>query len=320
MANAAPVSAAELHFDAPADCGVSETSLAAQIERIVGRPLSAMGPGEFEVRVRRSGREWQLVLRMKSGAGKAEPAQAPRQIRGATCAEVTDATAVAIALAVQGREVVPWEPVAIESAEASAAAAQPSQAAATQDRAHTPGEGATDTGHSESPGNALRLGLGASALLDGGALPKPTLGAAISFLAEFSAFRAELFGAVFLPQQTSLVEGRGGEFDLLLGGARACGRSAFGEISIVGCAEFEAGQLSGRGLHVRTAHPRSTTWSALGADAGMLWTLVPKLALLFRVGVVHPLSRPDFVLDGTEAVHRAAALTFRAQLGVELYL
>jgi hypothetical protein len=35
---------------------------------------------------------------------------------------------------------------------------------------------------------------------------------------------------------------------------------------------------------------------------------------------MRPLSRPEFVLDGTKPVHQVAAFTWRAGLGVETYL
>ena len=104
-----------------------------------------------------------------------------------------------------------------------------------------------------------------------------------------------------------------------MGGVRACGRGALAALGVMGCAGFEAGQLSARGLHVRTEHPRSTAWFALSADAGLVWTVVPKLGLLLQAGVARPLSRPTFVLDGTQAVHGTAALTVRALFGAELY-
>jgi hypothetical protein len=321
LASATPARATELGFDAPAECGVTREDLEQQIEHVIARPLSAAESALFDVRVRRAGRAWLLVLSTREAAGSAAPEAGAREIRGASCHEVTDAAAVAIALAVEGKQAPASERQDWEPRPAQTAPAAPSGDAETARHSDVvPAEESPLREPRAQAENAVRFGLFAAAQVDGSALPHATPGASLGLLLEFAAFRAEVFGTLFLPQTAALSDGRGGEFDLFLSGARACGQSAFGDLRVLGCASFEAGRLSGRGLRVRSAYTRNTAWFALGVEAGLLWLVSPKVGLMLRGGLARPLSRPDFVLDGMEPVHRAGAVSLRGMLGGEIYL
>jgi hypothetical protein len=325
---AVPARAAEIHYDAPVSCGVTLEAIEAQVERLVGRPLDEIHASEFDLRVRQVKQGWQLVLRTQDPAEKsAARGSTARQFYGASCREVTDVAAVAIALAIEGRAPTDEQrrPRETLASDADAVAdpepvTTPSTAPETDAAPGSRGAAAATPAASDENPIHLRIGLAASVLLDAGALPNWAPGGSIGMLAELGAFRVELAGALFLPQRASLGDGRGGEFDLVLGLLRACGRVSFGDMGVLGCGGFEAGMLSGHGLEVRRSRPRDTAWFALSAGAGLVWAITPTIGLQLRVELTAPLSRPDFVLDGTQSVHRAAAVGFRAGLGVEFYL
>ena len=77
--------------------------------------------------------------------------------------------------------------------------------------------------------------------------------------------------------------------------------------------------MSGEGQNVSVPHTRNAGWQAIRAEVGFTWEFVARLALIARVGLTRPLSRPDFVLDGQNSLHRPAALTSRILLGIETY-
>jgi len=321
---ALPVRAAEIHFEAPASCGVTLEAIEAEVERLVGRPLGAIQASEFDLQVRQVKQRWQLVLRTRDPAEEsAPPASTARRIYGASCREVTDVAVVAIALAIEGHapmeeQRAPSETLASEAADAAAPVTIPSTPRKTGAAAGSPVE--PTPAALEQNRLRMRIGLAGSVLLDAGALPRWAPGGSLGMLAELGAFRLELAGALFLPQRASLPDGRGGEFDLVLGMLHACGRLSFGDLGLLGCGGFEAGMLSGHGLEVRRSRARDTAWFGLSAGASLLWAFSPTLGLQLRIELTSPLSRPDFVLDRTEAVHRAAAVGFRSGFGAEFYL
>jgi hypothetical protein len=61
-------------------------------------------------------------------------------------------------------------------------------------------------------------------------------------------------------------------------------------------------------------------WHGPRAELGLAWPFASDWTLLGRLGGVLALSRPSFVLDAPQAVHRAGLFSLRAAVGVELTL
>ena len=79
--------------------------MTAQVERLIGRSLRDVAAVDFEVSVQHvAGRPtpWTLVVRTLVPDTAIEPRT--RELNGASCAEVTDAAAVAIAMVVQEQD------------------------------------------------------------------------------------------------------------------------------------------------------------------------------------------------------------------------
>ena len=59
-------------------------------------------------------------------------------------------------------------------------------------------------------------------------------------------------------------------------------------------------------------------WRAVRADVGTTAALNGNTAILLTGGLAVPLSRPAFVLDGSEPVYRPSRLALRLAAGLEL--
>src|SRR6478736_8684029 len=314
-------SAADIRWSGDDSCR-RESEVSAQVEAATGRPNSSVEIADFELRVKSLSRtQWSLEL---TTVRRADQARSTRTIHGATCAEVTDAAAVAIALAIGPSRAEPneeleatneddFEPVEPEPAKASASTTQqPRTSQSRQPRAS----------HS-----SLEWLAGLSAALDSSATPSPALGGSARFALGWlpadrrkTAVRFELEGAFYAPTQTDSVANQAGQFQLAYGALLLCGAKPLAETALLICAGAELGQLSGEGVAVTTSHPASTLWSAVRAEVGLEYPHQGALRMFGRGGIAMPLIRREFVLDGPDVVFRTAAISARVSLGVQLSL
>jgi hypothetical protein len=278
---------------------------------LTGRALVDVEGVDFELDVAQEGTRWKVVLRT---VRQGEPAPRLRQLSGASCAEVTDAAAVAIAMAVNERQTM-TEP---ESRAAEAAPSEPSSKP-TQPLPSVSSAPRREVRPARSSA-ALSAAVALDGVLDVGALPNLAPGVELGVSAGFSGVKLLLLGSAFVAQQTRLEDGRGGEFRLLLGGALGCVQQLFGRIQGTACAGAELGQMAAEGLGVQHSRFGNRSWQAIRAEIGLTERLTPGLGLALRVAAIAPLARPEFVVDGAERVHRSSSLTGRTLLGIELQL
>ncbi|HET7545700.1 MAG TPA: hypothetical protein VFK05_37790 [Polyangiaceae bacterium] len=304
--------AAEIRWFGESSCR-REREVVEQVESAAGRPLSSIESADFELRVESlAADQWRVEV---TTVRRADAARSVRTIRGATCVEVTDAAAVAIALSV-GSADGPLAPTE-----------QPQPSAAP---ANEPVEGhAPVSAKGPRRSSSLEWSVGAGGVVDSSSTPSLALGAFLRFGSSFQPVAKsrtrlgfELEGAFFAPTETSAVAGQAGRFRLAYAAPLACVAPPLEQTTLLGCAGAELGQLSGEGIGdaVTTSHPSKTFWSALRFDLGLGVMLTSRLRFMGRVGVAVPLIRREFVLDGPEVVFQTAPLSVRGQLGVELSL
>lgn len=305
--------AAEIRWTGDAACR-RELEVAEQVTSMIGRQLPSIDDADFEVDTRRDKDGiWRLELKT---VRRSDGARSSRSLRGKTCVEVTDAAAVAIALAVGPGPGQPELPIALKSAASADAPASTHALAKAELEAH-------DTLSSSS---LIWFGDLAGAL-DSSVTPNVALGGALSLglswlpsRASSTTLRFELEGAFYAPTESSNSNGRGGKFQLATVTPLVCGEKPLGANALLGCLGYEVGQLSGEGSGsaVAASHRRGTFWSAARAELGLHVPFGSGLRAFGRSGAVVALVRRDFALDGTDVVFRAAALSFRARLGLEL--
>jgi hypothetical protein len=265
----------------------------------------------FAVRLRRERDTWTLELETRRESG----APSTRTLEGKSCNEVTNAAAVVIGLSI--RDSVPAAAGAVTETPPPAAAENPgdhSEQVAEPSPAVHPA--------SQEPARRLAHELAAvvtlAGILDTASLPGPALGVALSGGARYAGFAFEVQGTALVPQMLELGAGQSAEFNLLAGALFVCLTPGAASLTLLACAGLELGRMSGEGHGVTNPKLGSALWDAVRLDLGGELPLSANWRLSARVGLMLPVSRPEFQLDGQD-IYRPAALGFRAGLGVELW-
>jgi hypothetical protein len=299
--------AARISVRAPTLC-VEASAIAAQAGDLLGRPLASVSDVDFEIEIASTLEHvWRLRLelidRREPGAGGPR-ARRTRELSATSCKELADAAAVAIAMSVRS----------IDDAEA-----------AQNPPVRRPG-GAEVVGHpvlpspSQSQSPSPRPAIGVALVGDAGALPHAGLGLELDGSLRRNHLRVMVLASLFESQTATLSDGTGGTFRLVLGAALACFAPQFGRSTFLGCGGLEIGRLSGEGLDVARSYLGAAAWEAGRAEVGLAILLGAKVMLVLRGGIAAPLSRPEFVLDGTVPVYRPSRLSERGTIGIELGL
>lgn len=304
---------AELFVDAPETC-VDPPTLADEVSDLIGKRLAAVADVDFRVRiVETPQRRWRLRLetleQRGAGGGEAATIRGTREIEGATCAELAEAASVAIAVSVRSiaGESGPTQPV--PPAPAPALTAPPASAAVPTPRSLSRSREVTSVWR---PAVALALAT------DTGALPSSTVGVGLEGSVQRASLRLALLATWFGSQDATGANHSGGTFQLTVGGARACFAPRRGRWTLLACGGFELGRIVGTGQGVARPETGQALWRAVRADVGVTAALNGNAALLLTGGVAVPLSRPAFVLDGSELVYRPSHLAMRLAAGLQL--
>ncbi|HEY6080939.1 MAG TPA: hypothetical protein VIW29_19125 [Polyangiaceae bacterium] len=299
--------AAEVRWLGSSDCR-RQLEVREQIEAMTKRSLVDVDTADFELEPERTqSGAFQLGLVTIS---RPDGARSRRVLEGESCVDVTDAAAVAIALAIGTPPPEP-EPPPSETG-GSAALPPPASSPASSDSP-------TAAAAKRAKPRASWL-VGAGVTLDSAVTPKPAFGGSLRVTFALSPLRLELEAGAFAPSEQLDSSGRGGSFQLFYAAPLVCAQRVFGAPMVMVCFGYELGQLSAEGIGVAQPHERSTFWHALRPELGLAWPMGGGLALSARAGAAIPLSRHEFVLDEPEVVHRPARLSFRAVVGLELAL
>ena len=297
---------AQLLVDAPVACA-DPASLADEVGNLIGRPLAEVADFDFKIRIARTPRgRWLLRLEtvgQRGGADGSPATRGSREIDGATCAELAEAAAVAIAVSVRSMDAAAVAPVPAPAPPGPPLPASPSTppAIAAISRAAVP----------------WRPAVTVALATDSGTLPGTGPGLELEGNLQHGSLRLTLLGAWF--ESRDMVGAAGaGTFELALGGALGCVAPRVGRWTPLACGGLELGRLAGTGLDVARPETGAAFWRAVRADVGGTVALRGKTALVLRAGVVVPLARPDFVLDGSEVVYRPSRIAARGTAGVEL--
>jgi hypothetical protein len=299
--------AAEIRWSGSEECR-RESEVREQIESMTQRPLAGVASDDFELELQTlesGGFRLQLVSISRAGGSRET-----RVMQGATCAEVTDAAAVAIALAIGAAPDAPAAPL-LRPSDALPIARPP--AAGTTERRKTPSPPPA------SPERARWLvGLGATA--DSAVAPHAVPGLELHGGVAWRALRGELQAGAFAPSTKQNERGQGGTFQLLYLAPRVCATARVGTPRAAACLAYELGRLNAEGEGVERPYSRGTFWNAVRPELELAWPLTRELWLSGRGGAAIALVRDRFVLDGPAIVHRPGWLSLRAAVGFELEL
>jgi hypothetical protein len=297
--------AATVHLRAPDECA-QEDEIVAEVDSLIGRPLSEVPGMKFEVEIARDSRgHFRLRLDTSEGAETRT-----RELAGNSCTELANVTSVAIAMTIRA---------SVASRERSRSGRTESASTPVGAARNPPSASAEAKAEGEST-LVWRGSITLAAVADAGALPRAAPGGALEVALDAGNIRVVGLAALFATERAD-VAGGGGEFDLAYGGALGCLRRALRRVTALACLGGEVGRLSGRGLGVTFSRVGSALWLAPRADLGIAVPLVARLALVLRGGIAAPVFRPEFtefVSGQAVQVHQAARVTARATLGVEV--
>ena len=304
-------SAIALTWEAPAGCPSSDRILAETDRILAGSTVRTDPPIEARARVRQEGERWLLSLETRRGT-----AAGSRQLEGESCTALGEAMIVILVLMIDPA-LVPETPPRLEPEPVAQLPPPPPPPAAplVVARPQPPAP----------PPAGCRWGrpaLALSALGDLGALPAPAAGGALAFGLRRCALGAEVSVHGLSPRtgEAELDAGAGGDLWLLAGGAAFSLHADLGGLEVGARGGLEAGTMSGRGVGINNPDSGRALWLAAGAGATLALPLTARFAALLGVDLVVPLRRPRFVIDDLGAVHRAAAVTGRLALGLEVRL
>jgi len=301
VASGSPAADVDFEWEGPGDCPARSDVLLA-ISRLLPHPEA---PTKVHVHAAATHDEGAWRLRIRTGT---EDDVRERTLAGDSCAELADAAALIVALAIDPAASSPRK-------DADTSTVAPAAAAPSASRAdHT-------TAPPTASGPRLRAFASALGALDAAALPSAAPGFGGSIGALVGRVRAEAYG-ILLPSQRSTISGGdvGGDVSLVAGGVRFGYAALDAPVEIVPEIGFEAGQLSASSFGVLTAGSGTALWVApeLGVLGG--YALARNLDLVLTTHALVPVSRERFIVVGLGEVHRPPAVTVRAALGLEVRL
>ncbi len=281
---------AGITWSAPPGCP-GEGELRAAVARLLGRPLDR--PGEaLRVRgeVTREPGDGRFHLWLSIGFGAGPPKE--RRLAADTCAQVTDAAGVVVALAVDDAASVPIPPPAPSPSEEPPPAPRPQRP--VWDLAAI---GGVDVATLLGP--AVGLGVGAGVDLGFG--------------------RIELRAMGWLPREAVVVGSPvAGNVSLVAGGPRYC-RWLLGPVfDLAPCGGLEAGAILGTG--VGALRPSTGVGRWLAPELGLLGIVraSPRFALSLALDGLALVFRDELVVANVGVVYRPPPVTLRVAVGMHL--
>ena len=325
----------DLRWTAPAECPAADT-VRAEVDRLLG-PSSARPPAPIPVTAevtRDDQGAWRVHLETPG-----EGAPRVREVHGATCSAIADATATILALMID-----PAATLAGPSAKGSAVGADRSPV----DGARSPvGADRSPVEADRSPVGADRSPVGADrspvvpdrspvvpdrsppppsfrvaawAGLDTASLSRLSVGFGLQGAFVLGAQRFEV-GVAFRPVRAVTVAARpttGGDVDLLTGAAGTCRSWRWAALEFGPCLGFELGRLHAAGFGVTSPGEGSSLWAAVEGEGLLGYRITSRIGLGLRLGAVVPLLRPRFVLANVGPVYQPPGAAARGAVGVEV--
>jgi hypothetical protein len=300
-----------LVWQAPAQCP-DQASVEARLLEALRRVPERASAVEVHGRVSAGGASgWQLELELLEAG--AQPRR--RQLSAPSCDELSDAAAVAIALALGDSE----RPPAQTSAAPEPAAAPPRSGSGDASSVSEP----TRFLDSEQPtlqrSHRSSLAFGAAALADSGMLPELGWGARLDLHARYDGWSAGLHAVWLAEQERALGGGQGVRFGLLGAGLRACFRPLEGQLALDGCLGLELESLSASPRGLELARDQRKEFLAPFVGAALTWRAAERWALVARLDGLLP-ARQRYVVNLNQNIHETPSFALRLSIGVEAAL
>jgi hypothetical protein len=308
-------SGATLEWHAPPSC--SPDAFAFKFEQITDRQLEGAAPGAVRILVLTLPDDtWQVQVEMTLIT---QTRASTRILKGTTCADVSQAAAVAVAMALF--DGLPNNPNASDSG-ATNAATQPQAVANEQPQlpvARTGSDKASTTALPRpTPTTPLLISAFAMATLDSNLLGEVALGGRAGLGFSWPAWELSVSYTGFPPLQKSFGPDLGIELSAHAGVATGCYAFGIAPVRSLLCVNYEAGVVIGEGSGARLSVKRKQApfFHAVRPEGALHVSLRPKLDVRLFLGPTFALNRTEFVVDDGKVAHAVPAVGVRGGAGV----
>jgi hypothetical protein len=314
--------ALDLVWTAPAECPDVDAVRASvrQMVRSGERPKLAA-----RVSVHKEASSYRAEVSLERGDGSSGNV---RSLEGGTCAELTDAVSLVLALTIDPTAAAP-----ARTAAAPTASAAPSPPATTAPTVASSAAPVASTVSSRSVYGArvpvpvpvpvpVHVATSAGAFLDSSMLPSLAAGARLGVQGSYGWGRLELRGALAFENEAAIANRAAGAryrfFALgVLPGAQVF---SLGPVSLELLAGGQWVRMLGSSFGVSQVADGGTSLAVLDAAAVARFELFSWLVLRAEIDGWVPLTRPSFVVEGLGALHRVPAISLQGGLSLAVVL
>lgn len=301
------VSATELEWSAPESC--SEDSFVQQVEDNLQQSLAELTLESIAVMVTEGPSAWVLEFSLHEEGTERPPS---RKLTGASCADVSGAAAVAVAMALHSR-------AGQQRASEPAPAVQPAAESpvATGDVSPDEREPAAPAATEES-GPPYQWPIQLLLLGDVSLLGTPSYGLGVGVGVARGSWEGALSGAVLPKVELRTSDTLGMTLGASMGMAAGCFHVGGPPATPRVCLGYELGVVygEGSGTGLRVSRQQRALWHALRPEVGLGVPLAPGLSLRLFAGAAVRLSRARFVYDAGRVAHEMPSISARGTIGV----
>lgn len=291
-----------LRWSAPADCPDQQTLLA-RVAELVGERGGAQTHEPLEVLASVTPRDGGFVAELRTTQRGAERT---RVLEAASCNELTEASAVVIALALSPPD---------ETAQPAPLPA-PTPAAP---RAPVPDEAQPpDTPVRRSN---TRLGTGAGVVTDFGTLAPVAVGFALGIGGRYGRYLEHGLRVSIFPNRSSTVEGhaeQGVNIGLVAAALSLCFEPFTGQLALAGCGELELGMLHVEGFGTPTRYNHDAPWVAPGLGVRVAYPERGPFRVAMTADALFPTEQTKFTITNLGVAHELPVVAGRLGLLAEL--
>ena len=306
----------EVHWSAPSDCPTVADFLA-EVDHLRQQPRSrSAADAQVTAEVTRDSDgtgPYRLRLVIVDCGGKVRE----RRIEGETCAEVTDAAAVVLALSSDSlsSDVAAAVPAAPPVAAAPVHAAPPGE-----ERPSKPASDDKPTPWESSTPHPLFWEFSALGGIDYGALPAPAPGFGIGVSVGAAQHRFELRAIAWLPERAVFGARAtlGLDVSLYAAALRYCHSLFEGQFDFAPCAGIEAGAMVASSVSVGAPQGGQGPWFAPMVGFRGSLRITSHVALSLDVEGLTLVSQPRFVIDSEGQVFQPPPVTGRTLAGIHM--
>lgn len=284
-------------YEATGQCPTSDGFRARVEGRVQARLVPRRSPGAVKVIVAARAQGWESTITLPGSTR-----DTTRTVEGETCADVANAAALIVAMAIERGEVVPRPE--------SKPAPRPIPVRRVPEPASHPVDVVWGAGvqggaiSAVSSGLSVRLaGLGEVVLESSPLRPSLRVGA------EYASGGDRAIGTA-----TAKLSLWAGILDVCPARWVPHSRS----VSIAGCTRLRLGVLRGEGQGFEDAQAEDRTWISVGADLRLAWHFASPLYLELDVEGFAPLHRTRFFFEPSTTIHEVPSVGGAASLGVGL--